>query len=265
MMSAVLSATPAATTAITSAYNSPLLGDPSEAAPSLRKECKMKLNLPIILSLNGGYVDTAGFLALQGLFTAHVTGNFVTLGAAIANGSSGIVAKLLALPVFCLAIILLRWVTLILTAKPQISLLYLLVAKFLFLSAGAFTATQLAPFSDPDGMPLILTGMLLVIAMAIQNAAHRIYLASAPPSTLMTGTTTQIMIDIVDVLSLDSSEARQTALARLGRFVPAVIAFAIGCGAAAFFYITFQMWCFLLPPFAALLGIAAHAANKEFA
>lgn len=146
----------------------------------------------------------------------------------------------------------------ILPAKPQRSLLYMLVAKFLFLSAGAFTAIKLAPFSDPDGMPLILTGMLLVIAMAIQNAAHRIHLASAPPSTLMTGTTTQIMIDIADVLSLGPSEARQTARARFGRFVPAVVAFAIGCAAAAFFYIAFQMWCFLLPPLTVLVGIATH-------
>ena len=43
----------------------------------------MKPTLPLLLSLNGGYVDTAGFLALQGLFTAHVTGNFVTFGAAV--------------------------------------------------------------------------------------------------------------------------------------------------------------------------------------
>jgi uncharacterized membrane protein YoaK (UPF0700 family) len=199
----------------------------------------MKLNLPIILSLNAGYVDTAGFLALQGLFTAHVTGNFVTLGAAIANGSSGIVAKLLALPIFCLSVVLMRWVTLILPAKPKRSLLCTLVAKFLFLSAGGFTAIRLAPFSDPDGMPMILTGMLLVIAMAIQNAAHRIHLASAPPSTLMTGTTTQIMIDIADVVRRDPSEARHTASGRLGRLVPTVLAFAIGCGAAAFVYITF--------------------------
>jgi uncharacterized membrane protein YoaK (UPF0700 family) len=41
---------------------------------------------------------------LQGLFTAHVTGNFVTIGAALVFGTSGVVAKLLALPVFCIVI-----------------------------------------------------------------------------------------------------------------------------------------------------------------
>jgi len=29
-----------------------------------------------MLSFNAGYIDTSGFLALQGLLTAHVTGNF---------------------------------------------------------------------------------------------------------------------------------------------------------------------------------------------
>ena len=47
-----------------------------------------------LLSFNGGFVDTAGFLGLQGLFVAHVTGNFVTLGAALVQGSHGIVASL---------------------------------------------------------------------------------------------------------------------------------------------------------------------------
>jgi len=48
----------------------------------------MKPRLPILLSVNGGYVDAAGYLALHGLFTTHVTGNFVTLGAAWVLGTS---------------------------------------------------------------------------------------------------------------------------------------------------------------------------------
>src|SRR5664279_5306670 len=61
-----------------------------------------------LLSFNGGFVDTAGFLGLAGLFTAHVTGNFVTLGAALVLGSHGIIGKLLALPAFVLVIALAR-------------------------------------------------------------------------------------------------------------------------------------------------------------
>ncbi len=160
----------------------------------------MKPSLPTLLSINGGYVDTAGFLALHGLFTAHVTGNFVTLGAALALGTSGAVAKLLALPVFCAVVIFARLLGGDLTRRNLPTLQIILTLKFLLLMLAALLAMLFGPFGDGDGWQAILTGMTLVAAMAIQTTAHRIHLGSAPPTTMMTGTTTQIMIDIADVV-----------------------------------------------------------------
>jgi uncharacterized membrane protein YoaK (UPF0700 family) len=39
---------------------------------------------------------------------AHVTGNLVTLGASLVLGTSGVAAKLMALPTFCLGVITAR-------------------------------------------------------------------------------------------------------------------------------------------------------------
>ena len=97
----------------------------------------LKMTLPLLLSLNAGFVDTAGFLALQGLFTAHVTGNFVTLGAALVLGTSGAVAKLLALPVFCIVVIASRWFGTLLSHSSAHPFVPLLVIKVLLLIVGA--------------------------------------------------------------------------------------------------------------------------------
>src|SRR6201985_3480083 len=95
----------------------------------------MKFTLPLLLSLTAGYVDTAGFLALQGLFTAHVTGNFVTLAAALVLGTHGVVAKLIALPEFILVVALARLAGAALRHRKADALRTLLVAKVLFLLA----------------------------------------------------------------------------------------------------------------------------------
>ena len=59
----------------------------------------------MLLAFTGGFVDTLGFVALFGLFTAHVTGNFVLIGAAMAgDGHAGVVGKLLALPTFVIGV-----------------------------------------------------------------------------------------------------------------------------------------------------------------
>jgi uncharacterized membrane protein YoaK (UPF0700 family) len=208
----------------------------------------MKPTLPFLLSINGGYVDTAGYLALQGLFTSHVTGNFVTLGAALALGTSGAVPKLLALPVFCVVVVATRVLTTGLSATPWPALRGALSVKLLLLVAGAALAIALGPFHDGDGWPALVTGMTLVAAMAIQNAIQRTHLGAAPPTTIMTGNTTQIMIDLADLLRGTAPDARALIRARLGRMGAATAAFAGGCAAAAFAYAFLGVWCFLVPP-----------------
>lgn len=216
----------------------------------------MKVTLPALLSFNAGYVDTAGYLALQGLFTAHVTGNFVTIGAALAFGTSGIVAKLSALPVFCAVVITTRLVSSGLPAGDRGVLPAILTLKLILLAIGAGLAVWWGPFADGDAWRAWVTGMILVAAMAIQNAAHRIHLGTTPPSTLMTGNTTQIMIDIADCIRGLPTDRRDATLARLRQMAKAVGSFALGAAVAAVLFSTIKMWCFLVAPVVALLGRA---------
>jgi uncharacterized membrane protein YoaK (UPF0700 family) len=215
-----------------------------------------------VLSLNAGYVDTAGFLALQGLFTAHVTGNFVTLGASLVFGTSGVVAKLAALPVFCLLVILTRLASRGFGDRALWALRSLLVVKLALLILGAVLAVRFGPFADSDAWPALATGMVLVAAMAIQNTVHRIHLASAPPTTLMTGTTTQIMLDLADLLAGLPADKRPAAVARLRRMGLSVGAFVLGCAAGALGYAIVSVWCFVVPPLVAALTLTMRLQDE---
>lgn len=209
--------------------------------------------LPGLLSFNAGYLDTAGYLALHGLFTAHVTGNFVTLGAALVQGTGGAMAKLLALPVFCIVVMsarLLRY-ALIGRGLPVLRTMFLL--KMLLLMAGAAMAWRFGPFSTGDSLPAIVTGMVFVTAMALQNAAQRVHLPHAPPSTLMTGTTTQIMLDLGDMLHGLPADERPLIQERLARMATNLGAFACGCAVGAVLYHVLGTICFVVPPLVALV------------
>jgi uncharacterized membrane protein YoaK (UPF0700 family) len=215
----------------------------------------VRISIPDTLTFNGGYVDTAGFLALQGLFTAHVTGNFVTLGASLAHGSSGVVNKLLALPVFCLVVLLVRLVSVRAVLVTATTLDALIAAKVLLLAVAAVLAAWLGPFRDADGASGVVTGMTLVAGMAVQNAIHRVYFPKSPPTTLMTGSTTQIMIDIGDLLGgALVPDIRSATRERCIRLARSVCIFALGCGIAALVYARLGTAVFIAPPFIAALA-----------
>lgn len=217
----------------------------------------MKVSAPMLLSFNGGFVDTAGYLALQGLFAAHVTGNFVTFGASLAQGTSGAVAKLLALPVFCVVVILARLLRHRLMSLGLPIFETLIGLKLILLVAAAALAIAYGPFADGNRTPAIATGMTLVAAMALQNAIHRVHLAKSPPSTLMTGTSTQMMLDIADLLGGASKEERATLRVRLSDMSASVGLFAVGCGLGALAILWVNMFAFIIPPMVSLASAVA--------
>jgi uncharacterized membrane protein YoaK (UPF0700 family) len=213
-----------------------------------------------LLSFNGGFVDTTGFLGLQGLFTAHVTGNFVTLGAALVQGSHGIVGKILALPEFILVIALARLAGMALRARKLPVLRTLLTAKVILLMCFFALAVGCGPFPDANTPAALLTGFSGIAAMAIQNAVQRVHLSALPPTTLMTGSTTQATIDAVDLLTDVEPTQRAAIRARFYRLSLAILYFAAGCATAASLYAWVGFWCLGV---AVLIGIAAAVMRVE--
>jgi len=138
----------------------------------------------------------------------------------------------------------------------------LLAIKVLLLIAGAALAIRLGPFHDGDSWRAVLTGMTLVAAMAVQNAVHRIHLGSVPPSTLMTGTTTQIMIDLADLVYPDPTMQTHPG-SKLGLMSLNVVVFALGCGAAALLFLKFGVWCFVWPPLLGALALVVRLADRD--
>jgi uncharacterized membrane protein YoaK (UPF0700 family) len=201
------------------------------------------------LAAIAGYVDTLGFVALFGLFTAHVTGNFILIGSGLADAGHGLLIKWLAFPAFVAGIVCARVLDNRLLARGhgiRACALYVLQSALLagFMAAGVLAA----PVTDADAPMTIACGLLGAAAMGVQNAHGRLTARSVVANTVMTGNVTQAVIDAFDLLfSSGDAKARHTARTRLLRTLPPVAGFALGAGAGAAGYLLASFWALLLP------------------
>jgi uncharacterized membrane protein YoaK (UPF0700 family) len=210
------------------------------------------LVISTLMAGTAGFVDTCGFVALFGLFTAHVTGNFVLIGATLASPRPGILAKLLAFPEFIVVVA----ATQLFLHHRKLSgrdprrpvLCAQAIALTLFLGLGEWAS----PVQDADSASVLLIGLFGVVAMAIQNVASRTVFASHAPTTVMTGNVTQIVMDAVEVaLGADAAPAK----ARLRKMLPPVGGFAVGAIAGGLGFVHLGFWC-LIAPLLAVLYVA---------
>ena len=213
-----------------------------------------------LLAFVAGFVDCCGYIALFGLFSAHVTGNFITFGAALVASDGTLIAKLLALPVFVLTVATVR-----LWAIGRVTSAGALGLSLVWAQAGALIGFMLvgiaaSPIGQSETPLAILAGMLAVIAMAIQNASARLAFADLAPTTVMTGNVTQSVIDAVDLLFPRLARSRPEVRARFAKMGPAVVGFALGAVLGAFGYARFGFLSLVVPILA--LAVVAVAIGR---
>ncbi|WP_174905180.1 YoaK family protein, partial [Burkholderia dolosa] len=216
-----------------------------------------------ILAAVAGFVDTLSFVALFGLFTAHVTGNFVLIGAGIAGFGQGVVLKLSVFPAFVCGVIASSLIARSLSARPAWQATRVLHAVQAVLLLGFCAAGLWAtPVTQPDSVPALVAGIVGTFAMGVQNAHPRVLARAGVPNTVMTGNVTQAILDVVDMLSARTADgARAAARARFGKMLPAIVAFALGAAAGALGFRHVGFWA-LLAPVAALAVLALGAAQS---
>jgi uncharacterized membrane protein YoaK (UPF0700 family) len=199
----------------------------------------------LILAFLSGFVDTAAFIHMQGLFVAHVTGNFVLLGAAaVAGGGAAVAGKgpeilqLAALPVFFVAAMLTGALAMRLSPERGLAVILWSAALLMIGVGGVSAGLGAGPW---DG----LSAMVLIAAMGMLNAAHRLNAGMGPPFAVMTGNVAALAIRAAVLLHLAPRPTEGGGGAGEIKMLRAVIGFAAGCAAGA----VAQLW----------LGLAAVA------
>jgi uncharacterized membrane protein YoaK (UPF0700 family) len=217
--------------------------------------------LIVLLSVTAGCTDIISFLGLNGLFTAHITGNLVILAAHFFSGESQL-APMLSVPVFIVILSLTRVLASSLESRGWASLKPLLLLQFLLLAGFLALCLAAGPRIDPTGTIEVIAGMLGVSAMAVQNALVQISLKGAPATAAMTSNVTQFAMSVGEMIVGGDPAAIAEARKRAARTLPAILGFAVGCGLGAAYETAIGLRSLALPAIFALIAFAVGFAAE---
>ncbi|MHC2334204.1 YoaK family protein [Bradyrhizobium sp. USDA 4454] len=236
-------------------------GDPAAAASALFDFTSRAI--PLVLGVIAGSTDTIGFLGLNGLFTAHITGNLVVLSAHFVAGDPTILSHVLALPVFMLTLFFTRLLAGGLTRAGLSTLRPLLLTEVLFLVAFLVVCGVWGPWRDPNAILATIAGLLGVAAMAVQNALAQISLTNAPATSVMTTNVTRFVLDLGEMLvGCDHAKAAQ-ARARAKNTFPVILGFSTGCLLGAAAESAVGLWSLALPAGLALAAFGISSTDRS--
>jgi uncharacterized membrane protein YoaK (UPF0700 family) len=219
--------------------------------------------LPFVLSVIAGSTDTIGFLGLNGLFTAHITGNIVVLAARTVAGDPAIFSYILSVPVFMLVLLLTRLLAGGLERSGISTLAPLLLLQLISLVAFLVLCVTAGPWRDADALLAIIAGMFGVAAMAVQNALVQISLKNSPTTAVMTTNVTHFMLDLGEALAGGDAAKVTKARNRAVHTLPVIVGFTIGCGLGTAGEAIAGLWSLALPTGLALLSFAMGLADQH--
>jgi len=215
---------------------------------------RSELWLPILLSVIAGMVDLIGFLSL-GIFTAHVTGNIVVVGALLVRHNRVNPAQILAIPVFILAVAA-TWLIAQASGRRSTGLMRpLLLIQFLLITCLLIFSAITKPSADPHGLMATIAAMIAVSATGCQFALLRLTLPVAPSTAVMTGNLTNAVLGLVD-LSSRTRPLMETDSKRLTNALHLIIGFFVGCVVATAAVTYLGDWAWSFPAVLAAVAVA---------
>ncbi len=202
-----------------------------------------------LMAAISGFSDVFGFVGLDHLFTAHITGNIVIIISFILENSPGIVSKIIAIPVFIIFAFIISSV-IETQGMTRRSLLFWLSLEIILFITLLICGLYFIPMLSISSKYFIIISMLPVCAMAIHNTLLRTYMSTFPPCTVMTGNLTQFVVDVtaflLSILRIPIVTENQQVVQKLKRFGNVLSGFILGGLMAAFGYIYFHFWCALI-------------------
>jgi len=199
-----------------------------------------------MLAAVAGYCDTATFVAGDNIFSAHVTGNFITFAYQMVTGAPiNAWIKLLTFPVFIIAVMAGGRLSVKAENKNKI----LLIEALILIIAGAIS---LARHLEKDKVTMYITVMLVVFALGLQNAYGKLFSKETHgPTTMMTGNVTQASLDFGALLAGKFSAA--DALVSFKKQMTTIMGFLVGCILGALIAREYGLASILLPGIAMLV------------
>ena len=149
----------------------------------------------LLLAFIGGFIDAAGYLRLQGVFTSSITGNLVVMAASVTNSYGALCRSMISLA-FTLAAAVGCYVSLRLRLKNKMKLkplsIILFTLEIILLGVvwilGVIFDDNIIASKSLDDPYLILVACIMGASMGFQNIAVKETFPSFPATTVMTST-----------------------------------------------------------------------------